>query len=222
MKKLLIYGASDLAKLATYYFSHEANIPVSAFVVDKGFQKADSFLGLPVLDWEDAEREYGPSHSFVFVAIGYRSMDLRAKAFETAKARGYSFLNFISKDAFVAKNAKIGTNNFIMPGVVVEPGVEMGDNNILWSNVTVCHDTKMGSHNFLAANVTLGGETVIGSKSFFGFSTVVKEKTRVGDRVLVGANSLVLQGAPSGVKLYGSPAKIVSATEDSSAFDKNL
>jgi|688.fasta_scaffold394753_2 sugar O-acyltransferase (sialic acid O-acetyltransferase NeuD family) len=215
MKKLVIYGASELAKLAHYYFAFESNTSVSAFVVDKQFKDSDEFLGCPVLSWEDNERELCPSEISVFVAIGYRSMERRAKAFESVRARGYSCPNLISSSAFVAKNVKLGMNNFIMPGTVVEPGVEVGDNNVFWSNSTICHDTQIGNHNFFAANVTIGGEGVIGCKNFFGFSSVVRERCRVGDRVLLGANSLLLQNIPSGVMIYGSPAKIVSDIKES-------
>ena len=209
MKKLIIYGASELAKLALYYINRETELKVSAFVVDDEFLASQQFLGLPVFSWKKAEEQFPPLQTSVFVAIGYRSMSGRAKAFEVVQNKGFSFINLISKKTFIADDIKLGRNNFVMPGAVIEPYTQLGDNNVIWSNATICHDSKIGNHNFFAANVTLGGHANVGDRCFFGFSSTIKEEIQVGDDVLVGANSLVLKDVSEGLKIYGSPAKSV-------------
>jgi hypothetical protein len=61
MARLVIYGAGDIARLAHHYFSHDSPHDVAGFIVDHAFRKADTFLGLPLGDAEDAPRRYPAS-----------------------------------------------------------------------------------------------------------------------------------------------------------------
>ena len=47
--------------------------------------------------------------------------------------KGYQPASYISSNAFVWSNAKIGDHCFIFENNTVQPFVEIGDNVILWS-----------------------------------------------------------------------------------------
>lgn len=50
MKKLVIFGLTDAAELALYYFSSDSDYEVEAFVVDAAFIPSEKrFKGLPVV-----------------------------------------------------------------------------------------------------------------------------------------------------------------------------
>ena len=206
-KSLVIFGTGTLAKLARYYITFEMDGHVCAFVVDKNHKRADEFLGLPVLDWDDLYEQYPPSTTSMYVAVGYKSMKQREDVFLKVNDSGYDLINISSRSSYFAQNVCMGRNNFFMPGVVCEPGVKIGSNNVIWSNATICHDVEIGSHNFIASNVTIGGETILGNGNFLGFSSVVLQQRRLGDGSLFAANSLINTNAESYWHYRGIPAQ---------------
>lgn len=213
-KPLVIFGTGSLAQLAHYYATREMRLSVAAFAVDTRFKTADTMLGLPVLSWEDElPAQYSPQHASMFVAVGYRSMNDRQRAYDRAKAAGYELPNIVSQAAFVAETACMGSNNFIMPGAVVEPEAVLGVNNAVWSNVTLCHHTQVGNHNFFASNVTVGGNVSVGDRNFFGFSSIVLQHKAIGHDALIAAGSLVTRDVESLRRYQGSPAKAVMALD---------
>ena len=54
MKRVLIFGATSLARLAHHYAINDLQLNVLGFVVDDDFKAADSLLSLPVLTWTEA------------------------------------------------------------------------------------------------------------------------------------------------------------------------
>ena len=206
IKKVIIYGASSLGRLARHYLADGLNMDVIGFVVDDKYKTDNDFDLLPVFSWSEVEDQFNKDEVLLFVAIGYRSMRLRAKAYENAKSKGFKLINIIANTSFIAKNVILGDNNFIMPGAVIEPGVRVGSNNVVWSNSTICHDTIVGDHNFVASNVTIGGEACIGNQNFMGFSSVILQNISIGNEVLIAAMSLVIKNTINLSHYHGAPA----------------
>lgn len=206
-RPLVIFGTGSLARLAHYYATHELGMQVAAFAVDAPDPGQPSLLGVPVLEARELPDVHPPASASVFVAVGYRSLAQRARAWQRMRDLGYDTPCLVSTSAWVAANARLGANTIVMPGAVVEPGVVLGDNNVVWSNATLCHDTVAGDHNFFAANVTVGGEARLGSRCFLGFSSVVLQQRTVGDDVLLAAQSLLLSDAAALTHYQGSPAR---------------
>lgn len=209
----MIFGTSTLARLATYYATRELGFNVVAFVIDGQYLDKRVFLQRPILTWNEFLAAFSAHTTFVYSAVGYKSMRSRAVIFERFKANGYELMNIVSPYAYVADDVTLGENNFLMPGVVLETGVTLDSNNVIWSNTTVCHDTSIGNHNFIAANSTLGGGVKIGNANFLGFSTIVLENLRIGDEVLIGAGSLIRSDTKDLTKVLGAPAKAVEDIE---------
>jgi sugar O-acyltransferase (sialic acid O-acetyltransferase NeuD family) len=199
--------------MAHYYATREMGLEVAAFAVDAPYRTQDSLLDSPVIDWHSLAGTYPPGEAAIFVATGYRSMAQRAQVWQRVRAAGYETPSIVSRHAFLAQDARVGSNTILMPGAVVEPGVVLGDNTVVWSNVTICHDTVAGDHNFFASNVTIGGEVRLGSRSFFGFSSVIVQQVSVGDDVLLAAQSLLLSDASGLMQYQGSPARAFKAID---------
>ena len=49
MKKIIIFGSSEIAELAKFYFEEENKAEVVAFTVDDEYLEEDSFLGLSLI-----------------------------------------------------------------------------------------------------------------------------------------------------------------------------
>lgn len=219
MAHVLIFGATDLAKLAHHYLTQELGVPVTAFVVDAEYKTQNEFLGLPVIDWERAKTDFPPAHTQMFVAVGYKRMRLREKAYAQAKAAGYALINIISPAAHIAKGVTLADNNFIMPGAVIEPFVTVGHNNVIWSNVTVCHEGAIGNHNFIAADTTLGGHVKLGNQNFIGFAATVLQNVTIGDETVIGAKALVRENTKNQQRYWGNPATAQGAVDANTGIE---
>lgn len=206
MRDLVIFGATELARMARYCAVEEQEREVAAFVVDEGYKTHADVLGVPVIEWPEMQQRFAPTETDCFIALGYRTMRGRRAVFEQVRDAGYGLMNLASPAGHIAKGVLMGENNIILPGAVLEPGVRIGSNNVIWSNATVCHDVEMGSHNFVAANVTLGGYTRLGDLNFVGFSTTILQHIAVGNETLIGAQSLVREPTRDLHRYWGVPA----------------
>lgn len=206
-RPLLVFGTGSLAMMAHYFATEELKLNILGFIVDDQRNNRKEFCKLPVFNWSECPTLFPANKVYMFVALGYREMLQRQLLFQRITAAGYKFQNIISKNAFVAKSAKMGSNNIVMSGAVIEPGVSIGDNNVMWSNVTICHDSSIGCHNFFASNVTIGGEVTIGSRCFFGFTSTVAHQKSIGNDVMLAAQSLLLRDGLSLGLYRGIPAK---------------
>jgi len=214
MNSIYIFGATSLARLAFEYLTSDMHLNVNGFVVSKNFRKSDKFCSLPVLTEDEFLSCNSPETAKLFVAIGYKNMLTRNFVYKRYKSMGFSFLNVIASNTYIARHCAVGDNNFLMPGVVVEPGVTLGSNNVVWSNSTICHDTVVGNDNFFASNNTIGGNVAIANGIFLGFSSTILQRISVGSYAIIGANSLVKSDVESHHLYYGSPARKIKKLEE--------
>ena len=55
--KIIIFGNKDMAELACFYFRNDSNYVPVAFCVDGAYLKESRFNDLPVIAFEDIEKE---------------------------------------------------------------------------------------------------------------------------------------------------------------------
>lgn len=193
MKKLIIFGTTHFADVAHYYFSHDSQYLVTAFLVDTNFASASNHLGLPIITTDEFERNCSPEEYCIFLAIGYSSLNLsRKKKYEYFKSHGYSFASYVSSKASVFSEY-IGEHVFILENNVIQPYAEIGNNVILWSGNHIGHHTKIGNHSFVSSHVVIGGATHVGEQCFIGVNVTVGDHINIGDKCLLGAGSMILK-----------------------------
>lgn len=207
MKKLLIFGCTELARLAHYYATKEMGANVLGFVIDESHASANESLAAPLFLWPEAVEKFSSQETVFFVATGYKRMRGREDVYTRVKQAGYVLANVFGRSSYIAQDVAMSDNNFIMPGAVLEPGTVLGANNVVWSNATICHDSRIGNHNFIAANVTLGGGVSVGDRNFFGFSSIVLQGRKVQSDTLIAAGSLVRSDLDALCEYRGNPAK---------------
>ena len=97
MKPLVIFGASDIAQLAHFYFSTDSDYHVVAFTVDSDFINAPEFCGLPIVAFENIIELYPPDSYDLFIALSYSKLNaIRKEKFLVAKQMGYHLASFVS------------------------------------------------------------------------------------------------------------------------------
>ncbi len=209
MAKIIIFGLLDSSSLAHFYLKNDTEHEVVAFSISKeymiGIQK---FEGLPVIPFEDVEKELPPKNYRFFAPMSYRKMNrLRADVYRQIKEKEYEVISYVSSTATVAPGTNIGENCFILEKTVIQPFVNIGNNVVIWSGVQVSHHASIDDHVFLGAQSIISGHCKIDSYSFLGMNSAIREGVHVKEGVLV-AMSTAITGETEPWSVYkGVPGK---------------
>jgi sugar O-acyltransferase (sialic acid O-acetyltransferase NeuD family) len=201
MARLVIFGAGDIARLAHYYFATDSSHEVAGFVVDAAFRTADTFLGLPLSDAEDAVARYPPGEYSMFVALSYAKMNrLRAAKYAAMKAAGYHLESYVSSRCSYLAQTPPGDNCFILEDNTVQPFVTIGNDVTLWSGNHIGHDAVIEDHCFITSHVVVSGYVRVGARSFLGVNATLRNGITIAPETLVAAGAILMTSTtPKGV-----------------------
>ncbi|OJW07249.1 MAG: transferase [Legionella sp. 39-23] len=193
MKKLIIFGTTDAAELAHYYFSRDSDYKIEAFSVDREYLRSDTFCGLPVIPFDEIAQKYPPTSHEFFVALGYSNLnETRKKKYFEVKAMGYQLATYISPHATILNQHQIGENCFILEDNTVQPFVTIGNNVTLWSGNHIGHHSVISDHCFLASHIVVSGRVEIGESCFIGVNATFRDNITIGEKSIIGAGALIL------------------------------
>jgi sugar O-acyltransferase (sialic acid O-acetyltransferase NeuD family) len=198
-RKVVIFGAGTLARLARLYFARDTDHEVVAWTVDSEHVSDAQLVGLPTIAFEDLPGTYPPDEFALFVAVGYTHVNRRrAEIFDLGRDLGYCFPTLVSSRSHCWNDLRIGANCFVFDAVVVEPNVEVGDDVIVWSGGQISHDSVIGDHCFLGPHAVVLGDVTIGARSFIGGNATVKNGVTVAADCVIGAGALVKKDTEPG------------------------
>lgn len=191
-EKIIIFGNSDIAQLANYYFETDSNYEVVAFTVDGGYINSDTFEGKPLLPFATVASAYPPTQYKMFIAVSYAQMNkLREAKYNEAKAKGYTLVNYISSRCSYLSQYPCGDNCFILEDNTIQPFVKIGNNVTLWSGNHIGHHSTIHDHNFISSHVVISGHCIIESNCFLGVNSTLAHKVTVARETLLGAGSVI-------------------------------
>ena len=191
--KTIIFGNNQTAQLAHYYLSIDSEHEVVAFTVSKDYLTESTFCGLPVVPFEEVENIYSPTEYAFFAPMTYRKMNNDRKAiYEQAKAKGYSFISYISSKTTIFNNVQVGENCFILEDNTIQPFVKIGNNVVIWSGNHVGHHSVIRDHAFLT-RVIISGNCVIGNNCFLGANATVRDCINMGEYTFVAMGGKILE-----------------------------
>lgn len=209
MKKLIIFGAGDIARLAKFYFDSDSNHEVEAFCVDAAYRKGDDFLARPLVDFETVEAKYPADKYDMFVAMSYTKMNrVRNSKFEAAVAKGYNLVSYVSSRCSYLSQFPAGRNCFILEDNTVQPYVRIGDNVTLWSGNHIGHDSTIGNHTFISSHVVVSGHCTIGQRCFLGVNATLRNSISIADETLIGAGAIIMKDTKPGDVYLPERAKL--------------
>lgn len=212
-KKLLIYGIGETAEIAFEYFTYDSDYDVVAFVADQKYIKHKSLLNLPIVPFEDVEKQFSPDDYVMFAASTYNKLNrVRALMYKKAKAKNYEMANYISSKAFVWRNVVLGDNVMIFEGNVLQHHVNIGNNVVLWSGNHIGHRTIIEDNVYISSHCVISGFCKIGKNSFLGVNSTFNDNIYIAEDNIVGSGALVVKNSEKGNLLVGSPAKRVPKT----------
>jgi sugar O-acyltransferase (sialic acid O-acetyltransferase NeuD family) len=199
MAKVVVFGASDIARLAHYYFTRDSEHEVVAFTVDNQYRKEDSFMNLPLIDFEKMSQHYPPQEYAMFIAVSYNKMNkIRANKYYQAKEKGYTLVNYISSRCSFLTDHPIGDNCFILEDNTIQPFVTIGSNVTLWSGNHIGHDSSIADHCFISSHVVVSGHVSVGTYCFIGVNATLRNGIHIAPATLIGAGAVIMKDTVEG------------------------
>lgn len=200
MKRLVIFGTGDFARIAAEYLKADSPHEVVAFTVHREYIDGDELNGVPVVPYEELQTTHPPSEYAMFVAIGFsRVNEARAAMYEECKAAGYELITYVNSTVSLwGDEVSIGDNTFIFENNVIQPFVTIGSNVVLWSGNHIGHDATIGDHVFVASHAVVSGNVVIGDRCFVGVNATFRDGVKVAPRCVLGADVLIMKDTEEG------------------------
>jgi len=213
-KKVVIVGDSAFAEIAHEYFEWDSDFEVVGFSVEKAYLKRTEFRGLPIVAFEEVEKEFDPSSHYMYVATVYTQLNrLRARLAKLAKLKGYKLASYVSTRAFVWRNVEIGEHCFIFEDNTLQPFVTIEDNVVLWSGNHIGHHSIVRKNCFVSSHVVISGYCDIGENTFLGVNATLANNLTIGKDNWIGPNTAVMKNTASDVFFktdHPTPSKVTS------------
>jgi sugar O-acyltransferase (sialic acid O-acetyltransferase NeuD family) len=193
-KRIVIFGASELAEVAHVYLTKDSAYEVVAFTVNQSYIKETKLRGLDVVPFETLEKTHPPSEFGMFVAMGFKRVNrARAEMYEACKAKGYKLISYVNSKAVQWGEIEVGDNCFILENNVIQPFVRIGNNVVIWSGNHIGHHSQIGDHCFIASHAVISGHTKIGAYSFVGVNATFRDHVTVAPHCVIGAAAVILK-----------------------------
>lgn len=214
MKKIVIFGAGDIAELAHFYFEKQGKFKVCAFVVDDEFCKETQFCRLPLVPLSRLTTEFPASQYGAFVAVSYAKMNrLREQKFLQLRTAGYEMVSYVSPHC-TNFAAEIGQNCFILEDNTLQPFSKIGDNVTLWSGNHVGHHSQIKDNCFITSHVVISGGVTIERNSFIGVNSTLRDHITIGEFSMIGAGTLVTKNTEPRQVLRAPRSEVLDKTSD--------
>jgi len=206
---VVIFGTGDVAQIANFFFKRDTNWQVLAFTVDKAYIKEKKLEGLPVIPFEEIEKQFPPNQVKIFVALSYSKMNkLREAKYMEAKKKGYSFVSYVSSRCTYISQFPPGENCFIFEDNTVQPYVKIGNNVVIWSGNHIGHHSEIQDHVFISSHVVISGHCTIKKYSFLGVNSTLRNGITIEEGTLVGAGVTILKNTEP-YKVYVAQKPII-------------
>lgn len=214
-KKLIIFGANDIAQIANYYFEIDSIYEVVAFTVDRDYITSPQFEGKPVHAFDEIVNHYSPNEYEMFIALSYSELNkIRESKFNEAKGMGYKLASYISSKCSYLSQYPPGENAFIFEDNTIQPFVRIGANVTLWSGNHIGHHSEIRDHLFISSHVVVSGHCIINSHTFIGVNSTIGHKVEIAEENIIGAGSIITKSTSFG-DVY-VPARSVKLDKKSS------
>ena len=209
MKKLIIIGAGNLAKL-TLDIIHEMNkiqndIEVVGFVDGVKENVGKKILGYKHLGTEDYLYSIDINEYYFVCAIANTSV--KRSFIELLDKLNAKYINLIHPTAIISDYSKIGTGIIVNAGAILAIDCEIKDHVFINFDCTIGHDVVIEKYCSLMPSVNVAGAVLLEEAVYLGMDSTVLENRTIGTLSVIGGNALVNKDIPNKVIAVGVPAK---------------
>ena len=144
-----------------------------------------------------------PEQRFV---MGIAKPQIKEKLAAMLLQRGAVFVDVIHPWVKCVPGATWGKGFVAYPGAQLGPDVHVGD-FVTLLYTCLSHDVEVGNYCTISSYCGIGGEAKLRDRVFVGSHAVILPGIEVGEDAYVGMGSVVMDHVPSGMKVFGNPAK---------------
>lgn len=215
MKKIVIFGTGEISELATYYMKNDSDYEIVAYTADTDFIKSESFLGKPLVPFENITKIYPPEEYGMHVALSYNKLNqIRKTKYIEAKEKGYKLVSYVCSKSVFWKDISVGENCLILENQTIQPTVKIHDNVMIWSGNHLGHGCEIKSHSYLSSHICISGHTIIGEQCFIGVNSSFKDFITIGNRVFITMGVSVTSNIPDDSVVLGPQSKILDSENE--------
>jgi sugar O-acyltransferase (sialic acid O-acetyltransferase NeuD family) len=208
-RRLVIFGATEMAERVHYYVSNYTDYDISGFTVAREYITSGSLLDLPVWAFEELPEICNPKTHDILVAVGYSENNrLRERIFTMCEGAGYRLGSFVSPSAAI-QTRQMGSGVLILDNATVGPFCSVGKGTIIGPNSVISHHSKVGEFTYMAPSTTICGHCNVGARVFLGAGCTLRDQISVADGSIVGAGALVSRSIDKPGVYAGNPARWV-------------
>lgn len=215
MAQVVLFGTTITSQLYHHFLTHDSPHEVVAFTVNEAYIRETTFLGLPVVAFEQVEGRFPPDRYRMAIPLGFHGVNrLRADRMDDARAKGYGFISHVSSKATVWSDLTVGENTFIHEGVVIQPFASLGAGVIVGPGALIGHHSTIGDCCFIGPRCAVLGLATVGARAVLGGNATIRDGLTVGVGAIVGAGALVTRDVPEASVQLATPAERLPGTSD--------
>jgi UDP-perosamine 4-acetyltransferase len=205
LRKVVIIGGGGHAKVIIDIIKLDTTVKIVGCTDKMG---RGMILNIEILGDDTILPElYNEGIHHAFVAIGDNG--LRQRLADRAIEMGFSLVNAISPNAYIADSVQLGFGVAVMAGAVIHADAQLGNYSIVSTNASVDHDCRIGKSCHIAPGCTLSGKVAVGDGTFLGTGTKVIDEISIGSQSVLGAGAVVVNNIPDRCLAVGVPARII-------------
>lgn len=163
-ENIVVFGTSETAQIANYYFDTYSNYEVVAFSDNTANITQNLFISKPVSAFENVITLYPNATYKMFVSLSYQQRnELLDTKYLVAKSNGYSLISCVSSHYFLLSQYPFGDYCSISENNTTQPFVKIGNYIALRNWYHFGHHSTIKDHNYISSQMVVSGHCIIHS-----------------------------------------------------------
>lgn len=225
MRKLIVIGAGDgfleVNELIDDINEVDSRYEIIGILDDNPEKHGAEINGYEVLGSVSKALEFSDEVKFILAIGSHRNVLMRHEIIKNLNIPINRFETIVHPTVKIFRDCEIGSGCIIHFGTVIFSKSKVSDFSVISANCVLGVKNLLGKGSLLGSNITTTTGVKIGSFSFIGSSVTIGENLEVKPGAVVGLGTTLLQNVKPGLKVIGTPFKVIGKQEVSEEILNN-